>query len=87
MADAADAIEWYALRSERAAADFIAELEHAIGDVAAAPGRWPRHGKSCRRRVLHRYPYLVLYRETERSVFVIAIAHGRRRPGFWQQRT
>ena len=32
------------------------------------------------------YPYLVLYRERDEDVEVIAVAHARRRRGYWKDR-
>jgi plasmid stabilization system protein ParE len=39
--DAEAAVEWYAERSGRAAALFIAELEVVIGRIAAHPSEFP----------------------------------------------
>jgi hypothetical protein len=36
--------------------------------------------------VLHRFPYLVVFREQTSGVEIIAIAHGHRRPGYWRNR-
>jgi len=52
MSDAADALAWYGLRSDRAAAAFLAELGRAIDPIAEAPGRWPKQDDVCRRRAM-----------------------------------
>jgi hypothetical protein len=58
----------------------------AIENIAEAPSRWPRlHGRF-RRYLLHRFPFSVVYLEREHSIEVIAVAHHRRRPGYWKRR-
>jgi plasmid stabilization system protein ParE len=36
--------------------------------------------------VLRRFPFVIVFRETAAEVEIIAIAHGRRRPRYWQDR-
>jgi plasmid stabilization system protein ParE len=76
--------DWYAARSKEAAAGFISELEHAVGRVREAPERWPRTAHGMRRYVsqdIHS-----IYRVTPELVEVVAVAHHRRRPGYWASR-
>ena len=80
------AFTWYRERSERAAEGFLRELEHALGQVAAFPDRWLLYGPGIRGFKLRRYPFAVIYRGAESPVQIIAIAHGRRRPGYWRKR-
>jgi len=86
LAEAQAAAAWYRNRSPRAAEIFLSELEKAIEAVSAAPDRWPPFAQGCRRFPLLRFPYLVIYREKARSIEVLAVAHGRRRPGYWHSR-
>lgn len=39
-----------------------------------------------RRRILRRFPYSILYTLDNDVVLVIAVAHQRRRPGYWRRR-
>jgi plasmid stabilization system protein ParE len=77
---------WYARRAADTGVDFMMELEHALEMIIDAPERWPAHMHGTRRRLLRRFPYLVIYRVHDDVVQVIAVAHGRRRPGFWKDR-
>jgi len=54
--------------------------------VAASPRRWPNYLHGTRKYVLDRFPYSVVYRELPSVIQVLAIAHGRRRPGYWKNR-
>jgi hypothetical protein len=64
----------------------MAELDHAIDEIENSPERWPVHLHGTRKFLLRRFPYSVVYRITERELQVIAVAHGRRRPGYWRIR-
>jgi hypothetical protein len=36
--------------------------------------------------MLKRYPYFVVFRELPRKIQIIAVAHAKRRPGYWTKR-
>ena len=84
--EAEGALEWYAARDPSAAAGFLSELEHAVARVREFPERWPRIGHRARRYVFLKYPFSLVYRVSPQLVEVIAIAHHRRRPGYWKSR-
>jgi hypothetical protein len=35
---------------------------------------------------LHRYPFSIIYRIEVERVLIVAVAHERRRPGYWKTR-
>lgn len=84
--EAEAAAAWYAERSPRAAAAFVAEVDRALALVAEAPERWSAHLLGTRRIPLRRFPYLIVYRVETSRILVVAVAHGRRRPGYWRDR-
>ena len=49
------------------------------------PIRWPG-SKLSRRRVLTNFPFIIYYRFDTNELVVLAVAHGKRRPGYWKQR-
>ena len=87
VAEAHAAREWYAARSQSAADRFVAELDHAIEQILDGPSQWPLYLHGTRQYILRRFPYLVVYRQTSSTVQVIAVAHGRQRPGYWKRRS
>lgn len=80
------AVEWYRENSEQAAAEFLREVDEAIASIAANPDRWAEHLYGTRRCVLRHFPYVVVYLLNETRVEIVAVAHGRRRPGYWAER-
>lgn len=77
---------WYAAKSLLAATRFVAELQVAWQRILEGPARWPKGACDTRRYLLKRFPYHVVYRQVDEDVFVIAVASGRRGPGFWLRR-
>jgi plasmid stabilization system protein ParE len=86
IAEARGAREWYAERSSVAADAFMAELDVAIDRICESPDRWSSYLHETRRYLMKRFPYLVVYREIEDKLQVIAVAHGKRKPGYWRRR-
>jgi len=86
LQEARAAVDWYSRRSRLAAVAFVLELEVALSSITESPARWPSAIGGCRRYVLHRFPFLVIYREHRAAIEVIAVAHARRRPGYWTGR-
>ena len=48
--------------------------------------RLPRLSADVRQCVLRRYNYLLIYRVRDQGIQIIALAHMRRRPGYWRGR-
>jgi plasmid stabilization system protein ParE len=86
IGEAAEAYEWYAERSESAAERFWEELRRAREMVTKEPASWSRylHGTHCF--LLDRYPYGLVYVERGEKIIGIAVAHLKRRPGYWRKR-
>jgi plasmid stabilization system protein ParE len=80
------AFEWYWARSESAALGFDAELREAFGTLRRSPQICAPFLRDTHRVMLHRYPYFVVFRELPRKIQIIAVAHAKRRPGYWSNR-
>lgn len=83
------ALAWYAARSLDAADGFADAIVHGIRGIRELPEAWPmRPGRpDIRMRVVRRYPYSIVYVVRGPNVVIIAVAHHRRRPGYWMDRT
>jgi len=84
--EAEHAGEWYRERSLRAAAHFREEVARALQVISQSPGRGPSYLLGTRRFLLWHFPYALVYRELSEVIQVLAVAHGRRRPGYWKAR-
>jgi len=86
VAEAQAANRWYRERSASAADAYLAEIDRAVEAIAEDPKMWPRYVHGTRRYILHRFPFYLVYRETSGRIEIIAVAHGRRKPGYWKNR-
>jgi toxin ParE1/3/4 len=84
--EAEAAVEWYGQRSPHAARRLVTELRSALERIQQAPKQFPKLAFDIRRMVLGRFPYVIVFRETKTEIEIVAIAHGRRRPGYWRER-
>jgi len=84
--EAEEARRWYRERSEPAESAFLNELDHAIAVVVDAPNRWPKHIGGTRRYVFPTFPYSLVYFLDNEAIHVVAVAHEKRRPGYWRKR-
>ena len=84
--EAEAAVEWYGQLSPKAATRLVIELRSAPERIQQSPNQFPKLAFNTRRKVLGRFPYLIVFRETKIEIEIIAVAHGRRRPGYWRER-
>lgn len=65
---------------------FLREIDIAMQRVSDAPECWPEHQRGTRRVLLHGFPFLIVYAQHSGRIDVIAVAHAKRRPGYWKAR-
>ena len=63
------------------------EVDRALQLVWATPGLGTPIGREHRKWPVRRFPYDLIYRADEEGLFVLAVAHQRRRPGYWRDRS
>ena len=78
--------QWYLERSPKAMAVFLREVDGALFSIVEAPRRWPEYLAGTRRYVLPTFPFSIIYFEDGSDVLIVAVAHERRRPGYWRGR-
>jgi plasmid stabilization system protein ParE len=80
------AIQFYETRVRGLGRSFLAEVERTIFLIRHFPDAGKPEALGCRRVVVARFPYSVVYRHAQDRILVLAIAHQRRRPGYWRRR-
>ena len=73
---------------ERWVAEFEQQVAEGLNAIAANPERFPHLPDLpvVRKYRLKRFPFSVLYINRSEDIWVVAVAHGRREPGYWKQR-
>jgi toxin ParE1/3/4 len=78
---------WYRERSREAARGFADAITEGARSIREHPEAWPTWRRAdVRRRVLRRYPYSIFYAIEAETIVIVAIAHHKRRPGYWLPR-
>jgi plasmid stabilization system protein ParE len=62
------------------------ELDRAVDMIVESPNRWPKFESGTRRYLMRRFPFMVIYRDKGDVIQVLAVAHARRKPGYWKRR-
>jgi toxin ParE1/3/4 len=65
---------------------FVAEFERGVNAILANPKVGAVFRGTRRRYMFRRFPYSVIYQISPDELRVIAVAHQRRRPGYWAGR-
>ena len=73
---------------QRLALDFARRVEASLRVIAGNPERFPRVPKypQMQKARVTRFPFAIYYINREHDIWVIAIAHGKRQPGYWEER-
>jgi plasmid stabilization system protein ParE len=87
-AEAGAAALWYETKRAGLGADFVATIDAALEGILAAPEAFPRWhpDRPFRRCVVARFPFVIFFIVSEQTVEVLAVAHAKRRPGYWIDR-
>jgi toxin ParE1/3/4 len=86
-ADEAEAAErWYRERNEIASSRFQRELDRAVDLISERPNTGSPYLVNTKRVLMRRFPFFVVYRVRGENVQIVAVAHARRRPGYWRTR-
>jgi plasmid stabilization system protein ParE len=82
------AIEFYKEHATAAASadDFVAELKHFRVLVLENPMIGKPFRRVARQFVIKRFPYSLFYQVRPDSILIAAVAHHKRRPGYWMKR-
>lgn len=91
MGELTEAALWYEQRSEGLGTELLDEVEQALPRIGALPKSFPRladvpEDLEIRRTLLPRFPYALVFVVADEEVQVIAVAHTKRRAGYWLDR-
>ena len=82
------AISYYQEQKQELGLDFLSEVEKALDKIAVNPSIGsPYNIKNLRYHIIRRFPYKIFYKEFEGFIWIVAIAHAKRKPNYWKKRT
>ena len=80
-----ESFDWYAVKSVRAAARFAGAVEAALMRISTNPTQFASLDALHRECPVKKFPYRIVYRIHDDRVLVVAIAHAKRRSGYWRR--
>lgn len=82
--------QWYNRRAQGVGDRLLDLVDEKIGEVARSPASFPRDRQDpiVRRARVAKYPYTLMFMilDDEAVVVLVALAHGKRKPGYWKKR-
>ena len=87
-----DAARWYEELRQGLGETFLDEYGEALESIRENPKSFPHMEtvnapRETRRCLLRQFPYFVVYQVLENELIILAVAHGRRRPNYWINRS
>jgi hypothetical protein len=87
----AEAVLWYDTRRHGLGSELLDEVEATLPLIGRRPRSFPwlqgmDPGLEIRRALLVRFPYALVFLVKDEEVRVLAVAHAKRRPGYWLSR-
>jgi toxin ParE1/3/4 len=84
-------VAWYAERDQAAAERLAVLFEEAVLQIAKSPTQFSlmemrRNPGNVRRVRLKNFPIYIPYQEFDNDIYIVAVAHTARRPGYWRNR-
>jgi plasmid stabilization system protein ParE len=78
---------FYESRQAGLGATFLDRVVKGFDSILAQPLAGPLLFDDFRRRFIRQFPYSIVYRLEGNRIFIIAVAHWSRRPGYWKARS
>ena len=80
------AAQFYESRREGLGKYFLLSIENGLKRMGEMPFMPPADNLGRRKWRVKKFPYSVIYRVEEEKIIILAIAHGSRKPRFWETR-
>lgn len=80
------AVDFYEIRYPGLGLDFEKEVSQTLSKIQETPHRWSIKKHGARYCLLHRFPYIIYYVEHQNVLWIVAIAHTKRKPYYWRNR-
>ena len=81
-----EAWSWYETKREGLGDEFRVCVDAGMGEISRAPRACAKVRGEARRKVVRRFPYVLIYLAEPEHVEVIAVFHTSRDPAIWQER-
>ena len=80
------AAQFYESQTQELGLNFILTVQRSYERLRDSPAIGPPFGRRLRRLLVPKFPYGLLYRVEPERIYIVAVMHLHRRPGYWRAR-
>jgi len=81
-----EASRYYESCSSGLGSRFLDTIENSLEVIKSNPQLFCTDELGRRKYVVKKFPYLIIFRIKEDCIYILAVAHGRRKPEYWKSR-
>ena len=78
--------DWYVEHSPAASRSFCVAVDAALAKISATPERFVHIDARHQACAVQKFPFQIIFRHSGDRVHVVAVAHAKRKPGYWRNR-
>lgn len=86
-AEMRESVDFYEARLDGLGLRFLSAVEQTTERTSAHPEAGVPLGGEFRKRIVPGFPYNIIYRVWDDHIYLVAVAHQHRRPGYWRDRS
>jgi plasmid stabilization system protein ParE len=80
------AVDFYEGRQSTLGVEFLEEVYSTVQRIIEFPNAFSKQSKNTRKCLVNRFPFAVIYQIKQSEIFIVAVAHLARKPGYWKER-
>ena len=82
-----DAVDYYEKQKPGLGIEFQSYVGKAVDSIVENPTIWSYYQETeLQKYTIEKFPYLIFYVNDSELIWIMAIAHGKRRPNYWKNR-
>ncbi|MGH7873315.1 MAG: type II toxin-antitoxin system RelE/ParE family toxin [Candidatus Binatia bacterium] len=82
-----ESFDFYEARLDGLGLRFLSAVERTVERISTHPEAGASLGGEFRKRIVPGFPYNIIYRVWQDYIYLVAVAHHSRRPGYWRKRS
>jgi plasmid stabilization system protein ParE len=86
-AEMGESFNFYEARLGGLGLRFLSAIEQTAERISTHPEAGVPLASQFRKRIVHGFPYSLIYRVWQDYIYIVAVAHHHRRPCYWRERT
>ncbi len=81
-----NSVDYYEEQQPKLGLKFLEEIYSSIIRITEFPSSHPVYSKNTRKCITNKFPFAVIYQIRKEEIFIVAVTHLARKPGYWKER-